>query len=142
MKEVLKLDNQLCFALYSTNRLMTKMYQPYLKEVNLTYPQYLVMLVMLEQEAITVKGLGEKLFLDSGTLTPLLKRMANNGLVNRTRASDDERKVIITLTEKGRAIEKNLEVIPQAICQAYDMNVEEMVTLRDQLNKLRGILNT
>jgi DNA-binding MarR family transcriptional regulator len=101
---MLQLDNQLCFALYSTSLAMTKLYKPMLEEMGLTYPQYLAMLVLWEQDGLTVSELGERLYLDSGTLTPLLKRMETAGLVSRLRAVQDERRVHITLTAEGRKL--------------------------------------
>src|SRR3989338_5795761 len=98
---MLLLDNQLCFALYSTSLAMTKLYKPLLDELGLTYPQYLAMLVLWEKDGLTVSELGERLFLDSGTLTPLLKRLEVSGLISRIRAVEDERRVHITLTAAG-----------------------------------------
>ena len=99
----LLLDSQLCFALYSTSLAMNKVYRKLLRGLDLTYPQYLVMLVLWERDEITVTDIGERLFLDSATLTPLLKRLEAAGLVTRTRAQDDERQVIVTLTRQGRS---------------------------------------
>src|SRR5437868_466114 len=100
----LKLDLQLCFALYSTSLAMTKLYKPLLAPLGLTYPQYLALLVLWERDGLTVSELGERLFLDSGTLTPLLKRLESAGLISRLRAQDDERRVHITLTADGRQL--------------------------------------
>src|SRR3954467_10719297 len=102
--QALLLDNQLCFALYSTSLAMTKLYKPLLEELGLTYPQYLVMLVLWEEDGPMVSGLGERLFLDSGTLPPLLKRLETAGLVARVRDTQDERRVHITLTAAGRKL--------------------------------------
>jgi len=136
MKPILKLDNQLCFALYTANRKMTQHYKPLLDPFNLTYPQYLVMLVLLEEDHITVNTLGQKLYLDSGTLTPLLKRMEKHGYVTRKRSEEDERKVIITLTEVGRQLEEALEEVPKKLVYAVDAGVDELIELRERLNKL------
>lgn len=136
MKPILKLDNQLCFALYTANRKMTQQYKPLLDPFNLTYPQYLVMLVLLEEDHITVNTLGQKLYLDSGTLTPLLKRMEKNGYVTRKRSENDERKVIITLTQAGRSLEKDLEDVPKQLVYTVDADVEELIDLRERLNHL------
>ncbi|MGN7471254.1 MarR family winged helix-turn-helix transcriptional regulator [Brevibacillus sp. SAFN-007a] len=115
MDELLKLENQLCFTIYACSREITRMYRPYLEEMGITYPQYLVMLVLWEREACTVKELGERLFLDSGTLTPLLKRMQEAELVTRTRSSRDERVVVIRLTEKGAKLKATACQIPQTL---------------------------
>src|SRR6478752_10857698 len=109
---LLQLDNQLCFALYSTSLAMTKLYKPMLEELGLTYPQYLAMLVLWEQDGLTVSELGERLYLDSGTLTPLLKRLETAGLVSRIRAVQDERRVHITLTAAGRKLKAKAAKIP------------------------------
>lgn len=137
MKEILKLDNQLCFALYTASRKMTQMYKPMLSPLGLTYPQYLVMLVLLEHEELTVKALGEKLYLDSGTLTPLLKRMEKNGFVQRKRSETDERKVYVTLTEVGRALETQLESVPVGLCYGQEVDLQEIRQLRDELKELK-----
>ena len=101
---ILRLDNQVCFALYSASLAMTKLYKPLLDRIGLTYPQYLVMLVLWEQDGVTVSELGERLFLDSGTLTPLLKRLEAQGQIARLRDVQEERRVRITLTAEGRAL--------------------------------------
>jgi DNA-binding MarR family transcriptional regulator len=134
MKPILKLDNQLCFALYTANRKMTQKYKTLLDPLNLTYPQYLVMLVLLEEDHITVKQLGSKLYLDSGTLTPLLKRMEKAGYILRERSEEDERKVFITLTKTGRTLESSLELVPMEMVVGTD--VEELISLRERLNEL------
>ncbi|MCH4887632.1 MarR family transcriptional regulator [Acidaminobacter sp. JC074] len=134
MIDYLKLDNQLCFALYTANRKMTSQYKPLLDPLKLTYPQYLVMLVLLEEDGITVKSLGEKLYLDSGTLTPLLKRMEKTGYVVRKRSDEDERKVLIHLSEEGKALESSLEQVPLNLC--IDVDIEKLVGLRESLNEL------
>src|ERR1700730_17667412 len=103
-RAVLGLDQQLCFSLYSTGLAMDKVYRKVLRPLKLTYPQYLVMLVLWEGDGITVTALGDRLFLDSATLTPLLKRMESSGLVSRKRATEDERQVVISLTVRGRAL--------------------------------------
>jgi DNA-binding MarR family transcriptional regulator len=136
MNDILKLDNQLCFALYNANRAMTKAYKPLLDPLGLTYPQYLVMLALLEKDNILVKDLGQILYLDSGTLTPLLKRMEAAGLVERTRSTRDERQVYITLTSKGKALEGKLEQVPIDICKNRDCNIDALTQLRDALKKL------
>ncbi len=112
----LLLDKQLCFALYSTSLAMTKAYKPMLDELGLTYPQYLVMLVLWEHEGLTVSELGNRLALDSGTLTPLLKRLESAGLVSRSRDAGDERRVLVALTDKGRKLRQSAVGIPENCC--------------------------
>lgn len=136
MNDIIKLDNQLCFALYTANRKMTQMYKPLLDPLNLTYPQYLVMMVLLEEDHLTVKALGDRLYLDSGTLTPLLKRMEKHGFVTRVRSSQDERKVFIQLTDQGRALEEKMIEVPKAMCYSGDFQVEDLIDLRETLKKL------
>jgi DNA-binding MarR family transcriptional regulator len=135
------LDDQLCFALYSTSLAMMRVYRGLLPKLGLTYPQYLVMMVLWEQDQLTVSDIGERLFLDSATLTPLLKRMEAQGLVQRARARSDERQVIITLTEQGNALRKQAaEVMPAILC-ATQCSVDEVTKLRDRLVDLRKSLN-
>ncbi len=131
--EHLKLDNQLCFPIYAASRLITSVYRPMLEELSLTYPQYLVLLVLWEKESVTVKELGEKLWLDSGTLTPLLKRMQEKELVVRTRNKADERVVNITLTEAGKALKNKASDIPHQLISCMNMEVEQAIQLRNQL---------
>ena len=134
---MLQLDNQLCFALYSTSLAMTKLYKPMLEEMGLTYPQYLAMLVLWEQDGLTVSELGERLYLDSGTLTPLLKRMESAGLVSRIRAVEDERRVHITLTAAGRKLKARAAKIPGCILSATQCSVPELVSLTQQVQSFR-----
>ena len=133
----LLLDNQLCFALYSTSLAMTKLYKPLLAQIGLTYPQYLVMLVLWEQDGITVSELGERLFLDSGTLTPLLKRLEASGLLVRQRDAQDERRVRTTLTPQGRALRDAAEPIPACVLQSTGCTLPEVMALTVQLQRLR-----
>ena len=135
--QALLLDNQLCFALYSASLAMTKLYQPLLKKLGLTYPQYLAMLVLWERDGLMVSELGERLFLDSGTLTPLLKRMQAAGLVARTRAVTDERRVHISLTAAGRALKAQAAVIPGCVLAAAACSVPELIALTQQIRGLR-----
>ncbi len=133
MDNPLLLDRQLCFALYSATRAMTQAYAPLLAPLGLTYPQYLVMLVLWEADDLAVKDLGARLALDSGTLTPLLKRLEATGLVTRTRDAADERVVRARLTQKGRALRrKALAVPPQLACQA-GLPLRDLGALRDRL---------
>lgn len=134
--EHLKLDNQLCFPLYAASRLVTSVYRPMLEALSLTYPQYLVLLVLWEKESVTVKELGEKLWLDSGTLTPLLKRMQEKELVVRTRNKADERVVNLTLTEAGQQLKNKASDIPSQLISCMNMEIEQAVQLRDQLQAL------
>ena len=136
----LLLDNQLCFALYSTSLAMTKFYKPLLEALGLTYPQYLVMLVLWEQDNVSVSALGERLFLDSGTLTPLLKRIEAAGLLVRTRATDDERRVQIVLTPAGRQLKAQAGVVPGCLMSAAHSPVSDLMALTRQLQALRGRL--
>lgn len=135
-KEILKLDNQICFPLYAATREMTKLYRPLLTELNITYPQYLVLLVLWETDRISVKALGERLYLDSGTLTPMLKRMEENGLIKRARLKEDERVVEVTLTEQGKQAEALAEKIPLKFLEQAKLNEEEFIQLKRILMKM------
>lgn len=138
----LKLDLQVCFALYSAQLAMSKVYRKLLKELGLTYPQYLVMMVLWEQDRLSVSEIGERLFLDSATLTPLLKRLEGMDLVLRQRSRPDERHVEVTLTESGRALRQQAEKVPEAVLCASQCSPEELVQLRDELHGLRARLAT
>jgi DNA-binding MarR family transcriptional regulator len=140
LKDSLKLNNQLCFAVYSTLLGMNKVYRKLLKELDITYPQYLVMLVLWEQDHINVSDICEQLLLETPTLTPLLKRLETRGLIDRKRSSTDERQVMVTLTEAGHALRQRAEGIPECVAQAVGCSLEEIVMLREQLVKLRGNL--
>ncbi len=134
------LENQLCFAMYSASLAMTKMYKKILKGLDITYPQYLVMLVLWEKDEVTVSDLGNKLFLDSGTLTPLLKRMEAMGLLHRARDVEDERRVVVRLSEEGRALRKRAVAVPEKLMCALPP-LEQVVNLREELKMLRkGLL--
>jgi len=137
----LQLDNQVCFALYSASLAMTKLYKPLLDRIGLTYPQYLVMLVLWEQDGVTVSELGERLFLDSGTLTPLLKRLEAQGQIARLRDVQDERRVRITLTAEGRALRDQAEAIPQCVLQSSQCSIAELTALTIELKQLRDRLS-
>jgi MarR family transcriptional regulator, organic hydroperoxide resistance regulator len=137
----LLLDNQLCFALYSTSLAMTKLYKPLLETLGLTYPQYLVMLVLWERDGLMVSELGERLFLDSGTLTPLLKRLESTGLIARIRDVQDERRVHITLTAAGHALKTQAAEIPNCILKASQCSLPDIVALTQQVQTLRSNLN-
>lgn len=131
--EILRLDNQLCFALYGAANRMTRLYRPILDALGLTYPQYLAMLVLWEQSPRTVGALGDALDLDSSTLTPLLKRLEAGGLVERRRDPDDERRVIVALTDKGQALREQAANVPEKLFCALNMPLEAVTTLRERL---------
>jgi len=145
---VLSLDRQLCFALYSASRAVTAAYRPVLTEMNLTYPQYLVLLVLWEaadtpangEGRVTVGQLGERLQLDSGTLSPLLKRLEVNGFVRRERSRHDERLVEVTLTESGHALQSRAECIPERLFASTGMTEEDAADLRDAVRRLADAL--
>jgi DNA-binding MarR family transcriptional regulator len=138
--QALKLDHQLCFALYSASLAMTKLYKPMLDEMGLTYPQYLAMLVLWENDGVTVSELGERLYLDSGTLTPLLKRLEAADLVTRLRDVQDERRVLIRLTAAGRKLKTRAARIPGCVLQATQCDVSEVMALTQQVQTLRNRL--
>ncbi len=136
----LKLDDQLCFALYSTSHAMSRAYREPLRRVGLTYPQYLVMLVLWQEDGISVSSVGERLFLDSATLTPLLKRLENMQLVQRTRDVNDERSVIVTLTDAGRALKREARRVPLEIARAMGDSLSDVAELKARVEVLRGNL--
>jgi DNA-binding MarR family transcriptional regulator len=136
-----RLDEQLCFALYSTSLAMMRVYRGVLPQLGLTYPQYLVMMVLWEQDQLTVSDIGVHLFLDSATLTPLLKRMEAQGLVQRNRARSDERQVIISLTDDGKALKQKAANVMAAVFRATKCSADEAEALRGQLVELRNSLN-
>lgn len=138
--DLLGLDQQLCFAIYSASLAMTRLYQPLLEPLGLTYPQYLVMLVLWEHDGLTVSQIGERVMLDSGTLTPLLKRLEAAELLRRTRDTVDERRVIITLTETGRTLKRQAASVPENVMCATACNLDELVALTAQLKTLRSSL--
>src|SRR5204863_3663133 len=137
----LLLGNQLCFAVYSTAHAFNRFYKPLLDRLGLTYPQYLVMLVLWEQDGVAVKEIGERLFLDSGTLTPLLKRLEAAGLVKRTRSREDERQVIVALTAQGEALKEKARSLPLSILAASECSVAELAALKKEVEQLRDKLN-
>ena len=132
----LLLDQQLCFALYAASRSVTGLYRPLLEPLGLTYPQYLVMLVLWERDGLTVSELGLRLQLDSGTLTPLLKRLQTAGLVARQRRKEDERVVDIQLTDAGLALRDKASGIPECLAQCMQLSLDQMQSLRDELTRL------
>ncbi|MFM2119238.1 MAG: hypothetical protein RL722_706 [Pseudomonadota bacterium] len=133
----LQLDRQLCFALYASSLAMTKLYKPRLEALGLTYPQYLVMLVLWERDGASVSEIGQRLSLDSGTLTPLLKRMQQSGWLDRRRSREDERRVEIHLTEAGRTLRQQAAALPPSIVRASGCRAEELAPLVTQLHSLR-----
>jgi DNA-binding MarR family transcriptional regulator len=137
----LQLDRQLCFALYSASLAMTKLYKPLLEPLGLTYPQYLVMLVLWEGDGITVSQLGERVALDSGTLTPLLKRLEASKLVQRLRDNADERRVLLQLTQAGRALKGKAAAVPEAVACASGCALDELAALTTRLKALRDQIN-
>jgi len=139
-QQALRLDNQLCFALYSTSLAMNKLYRKLLRKLGLTYSQYLVMMVLWERDGLTVSEVGERLFLDSATLTPLLKRMETAGLLTRARAASDERQVIITLTPEGDQLRQQAAGLPASILNASQCSLDQIVGMKQQLDALRDSL--
>ena len=137
----LALDRQLCFALYSASLAMTKVYKPLLAPLGLTYPQYLVMLALWEDDGQSVSALGDRLALDSGTLTPLLKRLEAQGQLSRERDAEDERRVIVRLTPAGRQLKVQARGIPQEIGRASGCELSEIVGLTRQLTSMRDELS-
>ncbi|KUI32693.1 MarR family winged helix-turn-helix transcriptional regulator [Mycobacterium sp. GA-2829] len=137
---MLRLDQHLCFALYSATRAMTAAYRPVLTELNLTYPQYLALLVLWEDGPVTVGRLGERLHLDSGTLSPLLKRLEANGYVNRRRSRTDERQVEVVLTDAGQALEERAQCIPEQLFSATGLSADEAEQLRVAVRRLSDVL--
>jgi len=136
----LLLDNQLCFALYSSSLLMTKVYKPLLQKLGLTYPQYLAMMVLWQGDGITVGEISARLLTDPGSLTPLLKRLEAEGLIKRIRSQVDERVVDLYLTDQGRALREEAQSIPSCIANASEQSVEQLMALKDQLIALRNSL--
>lgn len=137
--EALRLDRQLCFPLYAASRKVIGQYKPFLDEIGLTYTQYIAMMVLWEEGSTTVKALGSRLYLDSGTLTPLLKKMEVQGLVDRARDPQDERSVIITLTEQGRALQDAAAQVPLQLAKCMPLEADEAMTLYNLLYKLLAI---
>jgi DNA-binding MarR family transcriptional regulator len=142
---LLMLGNQLCFAVYSTAHAFNRVYKPLLDRLGVTYPQYLVMLALWERDGVPVKDIGERLFLDSGTLTPLLKRLEAARLVKRARSREDERQVLVALTPQGQALKEKARGVPPAILAASGCSLGELtamkrnlIALRDQLNAVVG----
>ena len=140
---LLQLDNQLCFPLYAASRMVTKLYQPLLEELDITYPQYLILLVLWENDELTVSEIGSKLVLETNTLTPLLKRMEVKGIIKRTRSIIDERRVIVKLTNKGSSLKEKALCIPAELLagMSAEFSMEKINRLRTDLNNFLEILS-
>ena len=136
----LKLENQLCFPLYACSKEIVRRYKPLLDKLDLTYTQYIVMMVMWEKKNMNVKTLGETLFLDSGTLTPVLKKLEEKGFITRTRMKEDERNLLISITDKGSKLKKDAKDIPTEIGKCVNLTQEEAMNLYKTLYKILGSL--
>ena len=136
--DLLKLENQLCFPLYAAARATIRLYKPLLDKLDLTYTQYITMMVLWERRSLTAKELGDLLFLDSGTLTPLLKKMEAKGLLTRKRSRRDERSLVVTVTEAGMALREEALSVPAAMAECLTLPREEAMTLYDILYKMLG----
>ncbi len=136
--DILKIENQLCFPLYASAKEVVKKYKPYLDKIDLTYTQYITMMIMWDKKEINVKSLGECLYLDSGTLTPLLKKLEQKGFITRKRSADDERNLIVTITDKGEALKQEAVNIPMAVSGCFDLTMEETAQLYKILYKILG----
>ncbi len=136
-RQTLLLEDQLCFSLYAAGLAMNKVYRKLLRTLGLTYPQYLVMMVLWEHDELTVSGIGERLFLDSATLTPLLKRIESAGLITRLRAANDERQVIIALTRKGLLLKQQMRSVPEQVFCAAECTPTQLRLCKSQLDMLR-----
>ena len=134
--DCLKIENQLCFPLYACSKEVIKKYKPFLDKVDLTYTQYVVMMVLWSEEEINVKLLGEKLFLDSGTLTPLLKKLESKGYINRKRSKSDERNLLISITESGKRLKDEVKDIPKEIGKCINLSDNEALQLYTLLYKV------
>lgn len=137
---LLKLDNQLCFAVYSANLAFNQKYRQLLAPLGITYPQYLVMLVLWEQDRVTVSEIGKRLYLESSTLTPMLKKLEKSELITRQRSDQDERQVLIGLTKQGLALKQQAQMIPELIQQTSQCELQTLIELKHQLEKLRATL--
>jgi MarR family transcriptional regulator, organic hydroperoxide resistance regulator len=138
--EMLRLDNQLCFAMYAASKEITRLYKPFLDELGITYTQYITLLVLWEKDNITVKELGDKLFLDSGTLTPLLKKLEGMDIVKRIRDTKDERNVYVLLTDKGKEMKTIALELPNKILCGTGLSLEAAVDLKQRLRDLLAYL--
>lgn len=134
--DALKIDNQICFPLYACSREIIKQYKPFLDEIDLTYTQYITMMILWEKKELNVKELGKCLYLDSGTLTPLLKKLEAKGLLVRKRSEEDERNLIITITEAGENLKEQAVEVPEKIAQCVRLEAEEAIMLHQLLYKI------
>ncbi len=140
MADLLKLENQICFPVYSLAKEITNQYRTFLNKIDLTYPQYLVMLVLWEYKEQTVTNIGDKLRLDSGTLTPLLKRLEQKGLVSRSRSTSDERVVNITLTKAGEELKAKVKNLPKNMMASLQLPMEELKALKESVERILKII--
>lgn len=140
--EILYIENQVCFSLYRLSKLITSQYRPYLEEINLTYPQYLVMLVLWEDERVNMSELGDKLSLDTGTLSPLVKRLIEKNLVEKKRCEEDERIVYITTTTQGKKLKKKAKSIPQKLLCSNEIDINEIQKLKAEADKVYNLWST
>lgn len=140
MADLLKLENQICFPVYSLAKEITNQYRIFLNKIDLTYPQYLVMLVLWEYKEQTVTNIGDKLRLDSGTLTPLLKRLEQKGLVSRSRSTSDERVVNITLTKAGEELKAKVKNLPKNMMASLQLPMEELKALKESVERILKII--
>lgn len=138
--DALKIENQLCFPLYACAKEVVRKYKPYLDKIDLTYTQYITMMIMWDKKEINVKQLGECLYLDSGTLTPLLKKLEGKGFVTRERSSTDERSIIVRITEKGEALKEQAVSVPESMNNCVNLTAEEARQLYKILYKILGSL--
>jgi DNA-binding MarR family transcriptional regulator len=142
--EILKLENQVCFPIYAASRLVTRLYQPYFDKLDITYPQYLVFLLLWEKDNRNVSDISHCLYLESSTLTPLLKRMEAKGYIKRKRSAEDERSVFIQLTAKGKKLEEKASAIPMQIVskmQTEEISVDEILKMKDTLQKITRLIS-
>jgi DNA-binding MarR family transcriptional regulator len=138
---MLKLENQLCFPLYACSKEIIRRYKPFLDPLDLTYTQYIALMVLWEKKSVTVKALGDCLYLDSGTMTPVLKKLESKGYISRTRSTEDERSVVVSLTEKGEALKEQAMHIPGQLDECVKLTREEAAQLHSLLYKTLGTLN-
>lgn len=134
--DILKLDNQICFPLYALSRKVIQLYKPLLDKYNLTYTQYIIMLVLWEEEKISIKELGEKLYLDSGTISPVVKKLVKQGLLEKFRFKEDERIVMVKLTEKGKAMKEEIIEIPERLYRNFEGDKEALFELKENLDRI------
>jgi DNA-binding MarR family transcriptional regulator len=142
--DILKLENQVCFPIYAASRLVTRLYQPYFDKLDITYPQYLVFLLLWEKDSRNVSDISHCLYLESSTLTPLLKRMEAKGYIKRKRSAEDERSVFIQLTAKGKKLEEKASAIPMQIVskmQTEEISVDEILKMKDTLQKITRLIS-